>query len=274
MDSLAAELDAAVQRWDAEGLPRPDAMVVAGSGLSVDLGEPLAGPRPLAELAPFDVHGIAGHPLEWMLLELAGRRVLYYRGRLHAYQGFEPAEVVFPVRLGALLGARRLLLSNAAGCLRADAVPGELFLIRDHLNLTGLNPLRGQPPASWGPRFPDMTEAYDPRLRALVQRAGRRLDLELREGVYAGLLGPSFETPAEIEALRRLGADLVGMSTVLEVIAARHLAVGVLAVSLVTNLAAGVSGDTLGHEEVLAIGQRAGDRVRRLIGAVLADPEL
>ena len=223
-DHLTDELSRAVANWRTEQLPTPEVVVVAGSGLSVDLPGRLAGPFPLAELLPFEIAAIVGHPLSWELVQHGtGPVALYYRGRVHAYQGFTAQQVSFGVRLAGLLGAKTMVISNAAGCLRSDATPGQLFLISDQINLTGLNPLCGDPPAEWGPRFPDMSEAFGRVLRRLAQRRSGAVGVELGEGVYAGLLGPSYETPAEIGMLGTFGADLVGMSTVLEVIAARHM---------------------------------------------------
>lgn len=275
MDHLERELAAAVEAWDRRGWARPAAMVVSGSGLAVDLGTPVAGPVALAELLPFPIHPVAGHPHQVELLApLPDRPVLYFRGRLHAYQGYTPAETVFPVRLGALLGARVLLLTNAAGGLHDRLAAGDLVLVRDHLNLSGANPLRGNPPAAWGPRFPDLSEAYDRRLRALLQERASALGIRLAEGVYAGVAGPSYETPAEVRMLAALGADVAGMSTVLEVIAARHMGVRCAALSLVANLGAGVAPHPLDHQEVLAAGQAAAEKLRRLLSAALAEPAL
>jgi purine-nucleoside phosphorylase len=249
--------------------------VVAGSGLGVELGDPTHGPIPLADLLPFPVHALEGHTHRVeVLLPQRGRPVLYFQGRLHAYQGYGPHQVVLPVRLAGLLGARVLLLTNAAGGINPAFEPGELKLISDHLNLTGLNPLAGELPRRWGPRFPDMVAAYDPGLRGLVAGLGVELGIELGAGVYAGLAGPSYETPAEVRMLRTLGADLSGMSTVLEVIAARHLGLRCAALSLVTNLASGVSPAPLTHEEVLEAGQAASRGVARLLAAVLSHPDL
>jgi purine-nucleoside phosphorylase len=275
VNPFAAELEAACARWLAAGRPAPDVVLVAGSGLAMPLGEPVAGPEPLRDWLPFTVESVAGHDHSLELLEpRPGRHVLYYRGRLHSYQGYDAAQVVFPVRLAALLGARTLLMTNAAGGIRADWPAGTLALVADQLNLTGLNPLRGNPPERWGPRFPDMVEAYDRALRELARRHAERLGFDLPEGVYAGLAGPSYETPAEIRMLRALGADLAGMSTVLEVIAARHLGLRCLVLSLVSNPAAGVTGRPLDHEEVLAAGREAAGRVGALLRALLADPGL
>jgi purine-nucleoside phosphorylase len=275
VNPLAAELEAVCARWRAAGRPAPDVVLVAGSGLAMRLGEPLFDPEPLRDWLPFAVESVAGHDHSLELIEARpGYYVLYYRGRLHSYQGYDAAEVVFPVRFAALLGARTLVMTNAAGGIRVDWPAGTLALVADQLNLSGLNPLRGNPPERWGPRFPDMVGAYDPALRELARRHAERLGFDLPEGVYAGLAGPSYETPAEIRMLRALGADLAGMSTVLEVIAARHLGLRCLVLSLVANPAAGVTGNPLDHEEVLAAGREAGGRVGALLGALLSDPAL
>jgi purine-nucleoside phosphorylase len=270
-----AELDATVERYLALGWPRPAAVVVSGSGLAVALGEPSHGPLSLQELLPFPIRGIEGHPLAVELLTPpGGAPVLYFRGRLHAYQGYGVARTMLAVRLAARLGARSLVMTNAAGGLRDDLAPGDLVLLEDHLNLTGVNPLTGEPPAEWGPRFPDMVAAYDPRLRALARELADELGIELAGGVYAGLLGPSYETPAEVRMLRTLGGDVAGMSTVLEVIAARHMGMRCLCLSLVTNAAAGVTGEPLDHDEVLEAGKAAAEKVRRLLTRLIADPRL
>ncbi len=269
MEDLRRCLDEAVAAWDRRGWPRPVAAVVAGSGLSVDLGAPIRGPVPLREVLPFTVHPVEGHPHRLELVEpRSGRPVVYFRGRLHSYQGYDAAQTVFPVRLAGRLGATTLLMTNAAGGLRPDRGPGHLLLIEDHLNLTGLNPLRGPLPADWGPLFVEMVGAYDEELRGLARRHADRLGIRLGEGVYVGLAGPSYETPAEAAMLRSLGGDAVGMSTVLEVIAARHLGLRCLCVSLITNVSATSGAD---HEEVLAAGRAAAGDVQRLLAALLAD---
>lgn len=275
MDHRVEALAAAVERWRQLGRPVPDVLVVAGSGLSVPLGAPVVPAEPLAEWLPFPVRTVAGHQHEIELLEPApGRRVLYQRGRIHGYQGYEPADVVFPIRFAALLGARVLVMTNAAGGVRPEWPAGTLAAVSDQINLTGRTPLHGEPPVSWGPRFPDMVDAYDPALRALAREHADKLGFELTDGVYAGLPGPAYETPAEVRMLRVLGADLVGMSTVHEVIAARHLGMRCLVVSLVANPGAGVTGESLNHEEVLEAGRAAAGRVRDLLAALLSDPRL
>ncbi len=189
------------------------------------------------------------------------------QGRVHLYEGHDPERVVFGVRLLARLGCRAVLLTNAAGGLEAAWAPGDLMLVTDHLNLMGRNPLSGPNADALGPRFPDMTEAYDRELSELARRAARETGTVLREGVYAGLLGPTYETPAEIRMLRTLGADAVGMSTVPEVIALRHQGVRAAAISCITNMAAGLSATKLDHSEVEATATRTRDRFTALLTA-------
>lgn len=275
MTAPAFDLEHALAAYGQLQWPSPQLVVVTGSGLGVGLGQPLHDPIPLQELLPFPIHGVVGHAHSVELLEpFPGRIALYFRGRLHAYQGYDAHQTVLPVRLAARLGARVLLATNAAGGLQPDYRPGELKLLSDHLNLTGMNPLRGELPEEWGPRFPDMTEAYDPELRRKIAALGRALGVELGEGVYAGLLGPSYETPAEVRMLSRMGADLVGMSTVLETIAARHMGMRCAALSLITNLGAGVTARPLDHHEVLDEGRAAAASVARLLREVICQPDL
>lgn len=275
MNHWVNELEAARARWFSLGRPRPDVALVAGSGLSIALGESLFASERFADWAPFEIRSVAGHDHSLELFApTADRHVLYFRGRIHSYQGYAAGDVAFQARLAALLGARILILTNAAGGISPRWPAGTLVAIRDHLNLSGLNPLRGELPEGWGPRFPDMSGAYDPQLVALAQHHAANLGIELETGIYAGLAGPSYETPAEVRMLRILGADLVGMSTVLEVIAAHHLGLRCLALSLVANPAAGVVDERLEHDDVLVAGRRAADRIAALLGAMLADPDL
>lgn len=278
---LERALEDAVAAWERRGWPRPRVLLVSGSGLGIDLHPPAHGPLRLADILPFPVHDVDGHPHRVeTILPRPDLPVLYARGRLHCYQGYEPSQAVFLVRLAALLGARTLVMTNAAGGLAPGLDRGRLALVRDHLNLTGLTPLQGAMPAAWGPRFPDMTDAYARRLRELAAEHAARLGIPLPEAVYAGMAGPSYETPAEVRMLRVLGADLVGMSTVLEVLAARHLGMECLVVSLVANFAPGVdrvegeAGCPVTHDEVLeAAGAGAAD-LGRLLRAVLEDERL
>lgn len=275
MDHLENELERAVAAWDARGWPRPAVMVVSGSGLAMELGSSLIGRQPWADLLPFPIAGIAGHPLDIELVEVVpGRVVLVSRGRVHAYQGHSAAETVFTVRLGALLGVKVLFLSNSSGGIRTTHRPGDMVLLKDHLNLSGMNPLWGKFPKAWGAQFPDMLHAYDPELRRLLLAAAVEQQVSLEEGVYAGLPGPSYETAAEVRMLRTLGADTVGMSTVLEVIAAHHMGVRCACISVVSNAAAGVTDEKLVHEDVLEQGREASRRLARVFEAALRHPDL
>jgi purine-nucleoside phosphorylase len=245
---------------------RPALGLVLGSGLGA-LADRLAAPViiPYGEIPEFPAASVAGHAGRMVLGTLGGVPVAAMQGRVHAYEGWSADDVTFGVRLLAAIGVRSLLLTNAAGGIAPGLAPGDLVRITDHLNLTGLNPLTGPNDDRLGPRFPDMSEAYDGRLGARLDDCASRLGISLGKGVYAGLAGPSYETPAEVRMLRLLGADLVGMSTVLEVIAARHAGLRVAAVSVVTNLAAGTSATPLSHAEVISAGARAGDRLERLV---------
>ncbi|MEO8504316.1 MAG: purine-nucleoside phosphorylase [Acidobacteriota bacterium] len=271
--SAKSLVDTAVAHYGRLGWPKPRLALISGSGLSVDLGTPLHPPVSLGEILGQAVHGIEGHPLRVEIVEvLPGHPVLYFRGRVHGYQGHPPALTVLPVRLAAALGATGILLTNAAGGVCPERQrAGDLVLITDQINLTGTTPLLGDLPAEWGPRFPIMVDAYDHGMRRLALAKGRGLGIDLEEGVYAGLLGPAYETPAEARMLNLLGAHLTGMSTVLEVIAARQMGVRCFGLSLVTNIAATAEAD---HEEVLASGRAAALKVQRLLGAMLADPAL
>jgi purine-nucleoside phosphorylase len=192
-------------------------------------------------------------------------------GRAHLYEGYSVEKAVFGVRALGKLGVRAIVFTNAAGGINLSYRQGALVLVSDHINLQGTNPLIGPNDASFGPRFPDMSDAYDPELRAVAKSAGASLGIDLPEGVYAGLLGPSYETPAEIRFLRTIGADLVGMSTVYEVIAARHMGIRCLAFSCVTNMAAGILPQKISHEEVLETGGRVRERLVGLLQKLLPD---
>lgn len=222
---------------------------------------------------PFDAvpglpaSSIAGHAGRFVFGHCGSVPLLVMQGRVHLYEGHSPAQVVHGVRAMAKVGADTLLLTNAAGGVNPAMAPGELMLIRDHLNLTGRNCLVGPNDDSLGPRFPDMSEVYDTGLATLARGSAERLGVTLCEGVYAGLLGPSYETPAEIRMLAQLGADAVGMSTVLEAIAARHMGVRCLGISCITNAAAGLSATPLSHAEV----QQTAAAARADFSALVAD---
>ena len=206
-----------------------------------------------------------GHAGVLVLGSLDGVPVAVMRGRAHLYEGIGADRVVFGVRVLGALGIRSLLVTNASGAINPDFRPGQLVLISDHVNLQGVSALVGPNDESLGPRFPDMSDAYDPEFRERAREAAARLGLEVAEGVYAAWLGPQFETPAEIRFMRFAGGDLAGMSTVQEVIAARHLGIRVLGISVVTNMAAGVLPEKIDHEVVLEIGAQAAGSVTALL---------
>ncbi|MEY2929768.1 MAG: Family ership [Pseudomonadota bacterium] len=246
----------------------PQVGVVLGSGLGAWASQlEQAEPVPYTGIPHMPAPSVAGHTGRLWLGRRGPARVACLEGRVHAYEGHAVERVVFGVRLLATLGCRAVLLTNAAGGIRSDLAPGTLMLITDHLNLTGRNPLVGWNPAGGHPPFIDLTRAYDPALAEEARSASQNLGQELAEGVYAGLLGPSYETPAEIRMLRTLGADAVGMSTVLETIALRERGVRVGAVSCITNVAAGLSAGTLSHAEVQETAAQARGRFAALLDA-------
>jgi purine-nucleoside phosphorylase len=249
----------------------PTIGVVLGSGLG-----PLAElVRPVADISTADIPNfprstVAGHEGRLILGTLERCPVVILKGRVHGYEGYDVEDVVLPVRLMAALGARGLVLTNAAGGVNRSFRAGDVMVIEDHINLQGQSPLRGPNVAEWGARFPDMSAVYSPRLRELAQRCAAELGLTLRRGVYASLPGPQYETPAEIRMLATLGADAVGMSTVPEAIAARHMGLEIVGFSVISNLAAGISPVPLSHEEVVAMGAKVGADLSRLVAAMIA----
>ena len=249
----------------------PDVLVVLGSGLG-GLTEAVANPHviPFHELPGFPSAGVAGHGSRFVAGELEGRKVLVQAGRFHFYEGHPASVVVGPVRVAARLGVERAVFTNAAGGIDARFGPGTLMLIEDHLNFMGRSPLVG-PVMEGEVRFPDMSTAYDAQFRELARRVALKRGIALERGVYAGVLGPNYETPAEIRMLGRMGATAVGMSTVPEVIVARARGMRVLAVSLITNAAAGISLDELSHEEVLEAGREAAPQLEALIRGVIRE---
>ena len=260
-DPEAVARQAATAIRDRTGVDEHDVAVILGSGwapAAAELGAPTA-VIPVAELPGFTPPTAEGHGGDVLSVRTGHHRVLVFVGRIHPYEGHDLAHVVHPVRAASAAGARTVVLTNAAGSLRADFAVGQPVLISDHLNLTAKSPLVGA-------RFVDLVDAYSPRLRALA----REVDPGLAEGIYACLPGPHYETPAEIRMLRTLGADLVGMSTVHETIAARAAGARVLAVSLVTNPAAGMTGQPLNHEEVLAAGRQSATRTGSLLASVIS----
>ena len=272
-DPYAAAAESAARLAQLTGQAGHDVAVVLGSGWApaadaLTAGQPGADAVevPLADLGHFAPPTVAGHAASARSASIGGLRVLVFLGRTHLYEGHPVATVVHGVRTAVAAGCKVIVLTNAAGGIREGLAVGEPVLVSDHLNLTGRSPLTGAPPPpGYASRFTDLTDLYSQRLRVLA----RSVDAGLAEGVYAALPGPHFETPAEIRMLRTLGADLVGMSTVLEAIAARHLGAEVMAISLVSNLAAGMTGEPLDHLEVVAAGKAAAARIGGLLAAIL-----
>jgi purine-nucleoside phosphorylase len=264
---VAAARDAIAPRLKGR---RPSVALVLGSGLG-GLADAISDPVRILykDIPGFHVPSVEGHKGELVIGGLGGKIVLAQGGRFHMYEGYSAEESVLPVRVFGALGIKTLIVTNAAGGIRRTYGHGTMMLISDHLNLTGRNPLVG--PARLGEqRFPDMTDAYDLAFRELARDTARRLGITLEEGVYAGLLGPTYETPSEVRMLERLGADAVGMSTVAEVIAARAQGMRCLGFSLVTNPGAGISPTPLSHHEVMEVAGRAGKELARLVEGVLA----
>ena len=248
----------------------PRATVILGSGLGgFAAAVEDAVEIPYGEIPGWPVSTAIGHSGTLVIGTFAGVPLAVMKGRAHLYEGHSAEKVVFGVRVLGRLGAEVLVVTNACGGVREDLRPGDLVLVSDHLNLQGTSPLVGPNDDSLGPRFPDMSNAYDPALRALAHEAAARLGQTLPEGVYAAWLGPAFETPAEIRMIRVLGADLVGMSTVPEVLAARHMGLRCLTISCVTNMAAGILPEPLDAEHVLRVGAQAEGRLTALLAAVL-----
>jgi len=250
----------------------PEVGIVLGSGLG-DLADGLADPVaiPFADLPGWPAATAPGHAGRLLVGILGGRPVVMLQGRFHLYEGNDPGLVIQPVLLFRELGARIVVLTNAAGGLDPGFGPGTLMVMRDHINLTGRSPLLGPNADELGPRFPDLTDAWSPRLRERLRAAAALEDVPLAEGIYVGLTGPTYETPAEVRMLASLGGHAVGLSTVLECIAARWVGLEVCGVSLVTNAGAGYTGEPLTHDEVLASGQVAGPRLARVIRRFVTD---
>jgi len=245
-------------------------LLVAGSGLSLEVPEWEAGePIELAEIFDFPMHELLGHSQTLTLWRRDDETLMVMNGRFHLYQGYQPEEVVAPVRLAGLLGAEILIATNASGALDPEMAPGSLVIVNDHINFLGANPLVGDWGRDFGPPFPDMSAAYDPELRRLALEAAGDAGFDVREGVYAAMLGPSFETPAEIRMLITLGGTVVGMSTVPEVIAARQMGIRVCVLSLAANPAAGLVDRELTHEEVMDEGKKAALKLRVLLGELV-----
>jgi xanthosine phosphorylase len=266
---MSAPHEAAAALRERMGALRPRVGIVVGYGLGAGadaVEDPVV--VPYAELAGVPPPGVAGHARQAVLGRLGSTDVVVLRGRAHLYEGTAPEAVRVPFRALHALGVGTVVLTNAAGSLRPDVGPGRLMLIADHNNLSGVSVLAGPDDEAWGPRFPAMGGAYDPALRAVLRGAAERAAIDLAEGVYLAVLGPAFETPAEIRAFRVLGADAVGMSTVHETVVARHCGLRVVGVSAITNLAEGMDDEPLSHEGTLASADDAASDLARLLGAV------
>jgi len=249
---------------------RPQIALVLGSGLGAFADEFESPTKiPYAKIPNFPRSTAIGHAGQLVLGKVGGIPVVGMQGRVHLYEGYSARQVAFPTRVFARMGIKALIVTNAAGGINLGYSEGALVALRDHINLQGANPLIGPNDDRFGPRFPDMTRAYDPDFRRFVAEEGKKLALNLHEGVYLALAGPNYETPAEIHSFRTLGADLVGMSTVPEVLAARHSGIRVLGISCVTNMAAGITGKTLSAEEVFATGAKAKHQFIALLRAII-----
>ncbi|HQZ95530.1 MAG TPA: purine-nucleoside phosphorylase [Pyrinomonadaceae bacterium] len=257
--------------------------IVLGSGLGAfadDLQDVVR--IPYEEIPGFARSTVEGHAGQLVLGKIGGVAVAVQQGRFHYYEGYDMQQVMVPVRAFGLLGIKNVILTNAAGSLNSDMLPGSLMLIADHLNCLGVNPLRGPNDKRFGPRFPDMTEVYDREFRAIALEEAAAISHErfekgvdekpidfLNAGVYCALSGPTYETPAEIHMYRQLGADAVGMSTVPEAIAAKHMGLRVLGISCITNLAAGMSSDPINHEEVMETGAKVAEVFKELLSRII-----
>jgi len=245
---------------------KPQVGLILGSGLGV-LAEEINDPVyiPYDAIPNFPISTVEGHAGRLVVGYLSGIPVLTMQGRFHYYEGYSMDKITFPVRVMQGLGISNLLVTNAAGGINLNYKPGTIMLIKDHINLMGTNPLIGSNLEEFGPRFPDMTHAYEPELIALAEKIAQNLNIAVEKGVYAAVTGPSYETPSEIKFLRTIGADAVGMSTVPEVIIANHGGMKVLGISCITNMAAGVTGQKLSHNEVIETAEKTRENLRELI---------
>ena len=250
----------------------PKTVVVLGSGLGV-MAEEITDKVviPYSEIPHFPVSTVAGHAGELIIGKLNFAPIIAMNGRFHFYEGYDFEQITFPIRVFSLLGVKNIILTNAAGGINFDYAAGDFMIIRDHINFSGVSPLRGKNMAEFGPRFPDMTNLYDAELSKRIRDLANDLKMNINEGVYAYLQGPNYETPAEIKALRVLGADAVGMSTVPEAIVARHSGIKVAGISCITNMAAGILDQPLSHEEVNETAALVREQFKELIKNVVMD---
>lgn len=247
----------------------PEIALVLGSGLG-KFGENLDGVSiNYSEIPGFKASTVEGHKGSLLFCELFGKNVVIMQGRFHFYEGYEPSEITYPIKVFKGLGVKTLILTNAAGSLKKDLKPSDLMLISDHINFTARNPLIGKNDPSLGVRFPDMSDVYTKTLRDKVKKCAESLKINLKEGVYLMTTGPSYETPAEVKMFASLGADAVGMSTVYEATMANYLDMQTIGISLITNYASGISSTKLNHKEVVEMGEAAAEKFTKLVNAVI-----
>jgi purine-nucleoside phosphorylase len=248
----------------------PKTAIILGSGLGVfveSMEDTVA--IPYEEIPHFHKPSVEGHAGQLVFGSVNGVDIVAMQGRYHVYEGYDLTDVVHPIRSLGLLGIKNVIITNASGGLNTSYRPGDLVCIKDHINMTGKNPLIGPNDDRIGPRFPDMTNTYNNELRDIAKNAAKELKFDLKEGVYCGLLGPTYETPAEIQMVRSIGGDLVGMSTVPEAIAANHMGLNILGIACVTNMAAGISDEKLDHADVKEVAQLATEKFSSLLTKVV-----
>ncbi|UOE96344.1 purine-nucleoside phosphorylase [Alkalihalobacillus sp. LMS39] len=251
---------------------QPKVGLILGSGLGVLADEiEHAITLPYADIPGFPVSTVEGHAGQLVIGELEGMPVMAMQGRFHYYEGYDLDDVTFPIRVMKEIGIETMMVTNAAGSLNQEFQPGDLMLITDHINQAGTNPLIGRNEAEWGVRFPDMSTAYTPELQTIVKEVAKACNVDLKTGVYVWNSGPSYETPAEVRMLRAIGGDAVGMSTVPEVIVARHCDINVIGMSCITNMAAGILDQPLSHDEVMETADKVRETFTRLVKAVVRE---
>ncbi|SHE44822.1 purine-nucleoside phosphorylase [Seinonella peptonophila] len=270
MKQIADQITAAVSSIEKQLDKKPEIGLILGSGLG-DLAQLIKQPTiiPYNQIPHFPQSTVEGHAGQFVFGELEGKQVLIMQGRVHLYEGHQMEQVTFPIRVMKKLGIHTLIVTNAAGGINQEFASGALMLIRDHINFMGQNPLVGPNDDEVGLRFPDMTYAYRPALRQQAKQVASEMGVTLEEGVYVGVLGPSYETPAEIRMFRQWGADAVGMSTVPEVIVAHHAGIHVLGISCITNMAAGILDQPLHHTEVMETAERVHDQFMALVQGII-----
>jgi len=267
---MIESINQAVEFIDAKMKFKPDIALILGSGLGV-LAEEISDKKVLKyeDIPNFPVSTVEGHAGQFVFGNLEGKKVVAMQGRFHFYEGYSMQEIALPIRVMYKMGARKLIVTNAAGGINRNFKPGNFMIIQDHINLMGDNPLKGENIKEFGPRFPDMSEVYNKSLRELAENVALENKINTVKGVYCGLSGPSYETPAEIRYLRNSGGDAVGMSTVPETITANHMGMDILGISCITNMAAGVLPKPLDHKEVMEIAEKVKPKFSKLIRGIL-----